>query len=190
MPPLLDPAPPWAPDRSDHIVLWHGCTAASARNIDRNGIDLKLGKCDVDFGQGFYTTTVKGQARQWAWIRYYDLSPAQQLGDQPAVVRFKVERGALGRLASLSFVLGDYGNLDFWSLVQHCRQSLPHGPPNDHRRPVHDWYDVVFGPVAAFWKQRVAMQGADQVSFHTQAGVELLDDLRGRSDRFRWDPVV
>jgi hypothetical protein len=102
-------------------------------------------------------------------------------------------------LLSLHFVLGDYGNEDYWSLVQHCRQSVPPDPTtgkggvvNDHRRPPGGWYDLVTGPVAAFWQQRVAMNDADQVSFHTKSGVTLLNRLikSGDRDEYRWDPVA
>jgi hypothetical protein len=84
-------------------------------------------------------------------------------------------------------VSGDYDNEDFWSLVQHCRQSKPKAP-NDHKRPPTGWYDLVMGPVAAFWDQRVAMVEADQVSFHTKAGIDILDDLiwSGKRRNYEW----
>ena len=36
---------------------------------------------------------------------------------------------------------------------------------------------MVSGPVAAFWQQRSAMLEADQYSFHTLRGVDVLNDL-------------
>ena len=36
---------------------------------------------------------------------------------------------------------------------------------------------MVSGPVAAFWQQRSAMLEADQYSFHTQRGVDVLNNV-------------
>jgi hypothetical protein len=163
------------------------------------GIELKYSKFDLDFGRGFYTTTVERQARQWAWIRFYDPKYTRTTANQPVVLRFRVSRKELGRLMSLHFVLGDYGNEDFWSLAQHCRQSVQGPPPviNDHKGPNAGWYDLVTGPVAAFWQQRVAMDDADQVSFHTKNATDILNRLiqsgkrkMGNRDDYRWEPVV
>jgi hypothetical protein len=214
MPPILNPAPPWQPDRSDYIVLWHGCTALDKNKIEK-GIDLAYCRVDTDFGRGFYTTTLERQARQWAWMRFYDWQDKNPgaTGNQPVVLRFKVRRygvtprlsgldDGLDKLLSLHFVLGDYGNEDFWSLVQHCRQSIPEDKKKGQTEEVHDhkrlpdgWYDLVTGPVAAFWEQRVAMDDADQLSFHTLEAVEILKVLiesgkKGNKDDYRWEPVV
>ncbi len=95
-------------------------------------------------------------------------------------------------LESLQFVLGDYDDERFWSLVQYCRQSTP-GAPRTHLHPTRPdgWYDIVIGSVADFWRQRSTMRQADQVSFHTAGAVRLLND-RIRSvnpDDFGWEPV-
>ena len=42
---------------------------------------------------------------------------------------------------------------------------------------------MVSGPVAAFWQQRSAMLDADQYSFHTQRGVDVLNDLVAKGSR-------
>lgn len=87
----------------------------------------------------------------------------------------------LDKLLSLHFVRDDYDNDDFWSLVQHCRGSVPADPSRgiaevvrDHRRPPTGWYQLVSGPVSAFWTQRAAMAGADPFSFH-EGGIDLLN---------------
>jgi len=83
----------------------------------------------------------------------------------------------LDELKSLSFVVGDYYNEDFWSLVQHCRQCTAQAKCN-HKPPKSGLYDLISGPVAAFWDQRVAMDDADQFSFHTEdTGIEMLDAM-------------
>lgn len=49
---------------------------------------------------------------------------------------------------------------------------------NHHVGPARaGWYDRVSGPVAAFWEQRVAMLGADQISFHTADAASVLNAL-------------
>ena len=48
-------------------ILYHGTDDTSARNIQRNGVDLRAGRKDVDFGQGFYLTNNYGTARRHAW---------------------------------------------------------------------------------------------------------------------------
>lgn len=212
MPPLLNAAPPWQPPLSEYLVLWHGCTAFDKNNIERpGGIDLKYCAVNTDFGRGFYTTTLERQARHWAWDRFFDWQRKypSKTGNQPVVLRFRVPRygsSGLDRLLSLAFVRGAYGNEDYWSLVQHCRQSIPGDPAkgikevmHDHRRPPGGWYQFVCGPVAAFWEQRVAMDDSDQFSFHAD-GIDVLNELikRGRGkgvdgagdpDTYRWLPV-
>jgi hypothetical protein len=212
-PPIRRRAPAWRPDRSDYLILWHGCTAFDKDDIEVNGIDLAKCRVDTDFGRGFYLTTRERQARDLAWTRYYDwrADPANagQGGNQPALLRFRVRRytaagragpldDGLDQLRSLCFVLDDE---DFWSFVHHCRQSVPANPArgkaavvHDHKRPPGGWYDVVIGPVAARWQQRRPLPGADQVSFHTPEAIAILDalivsGLAGNREHYRWDPA-
>jgi hypothetical protein len=61
-----------------------------------------------------------------------------------------------------------------WARCQppfHCRSGgLGHARP-----PAAPYYDVAYGPVAAFWMQRIAMNGAaDQISFHSSACTPIL----------------
>jgi hypothetical protein len=113
---------------------------------------------------------------------------------QPVVLKFRVPLKKLAPLASLHFVLGDYDDERYWSFVQCCRQGLA-VPPRNHgyekSRKRQDWYDIVTGPVADFWRQRSVMRQADQVSFHTKKAVELLNDLIRPNDpeNFNWRPV-
>ena len=63
-----------------------------------------------------------------------------------------------------------------------CRQSPP-ATIRDHQGPVvyppdgTRWYDLACGPVAASWRQKFAMQNADQFSFHTPQAILLLNRL-------------
>lgn len=207
-------APPWQPDLSEFVILWHGCTTDDKDRIEQNAIDLSYCAVDTDFGRGFYTTTLERQARQWAWDRFFDWQAKnpRRTGNQPAILRFRVRRfgksargtkltceDGLDELDSLSFVIGDFDNADYWSLVQHCRQSTPADPAAGTAQIIHDhkhrrnggWYELVSGPVAAFWTQRVAMDDADELSFH-QVGVDLLNALidqgKGKGPQGMGDP--
>lgn len=188
---ILNPAPQWNPPRSRHVTLWHGCTTQDRDAIELNGIDLTVCRVDTDFGRGFYTTTIERQARHWAWVRCCDPKVANKAGIRPVILRFRVDRHKLAELPFIAFVLGQFGNKDYWSLVQHCRRDTP-AAINDHKGPTHDggyrWYDVAYGPVAAFWEQRVAMVDSDQLSFHTSRAAQLLDGLirSGKRKDYEW----
>lgn len=198
---ILHPAPKWNAPRNRYLTLFHGCTTVDRDQIKLHGIDPNQGRLNTDFGRGFYTTTLKRQAQHWAWTRFYDPKFAHTTAYQPVVLQFTVDRYELAKLDVLSFQLGDYGHKDFWSLVQHCRQSnaptdpLPHtlydhsGP---HAENGGNWYDIVCGPVSAFWKQRSAMHDADQVSFHTTAAAQLLNRLISSNDatKYEWHIVT
>ncbi len=181
--PIYRKAKPWVSPRSRCVVLYHGCTALDSASIQKSGIDPTRGRVDADFGRGFYTTSVRYQAEQWAWIRFYNPAVAYKTPNRPVVLKFVVDRYDLAYLSSIQFVLGGPRKENFWSLVQHCRQStLAPTTINDHRGPVlmadgTRWYDLASGPVAAFWRQRFAMQDADQFSFHTPAAAYVLQKV-------------
>src|SRR5262249_14793987 len=90
-------------------------------------------------------------------------------------------------LEALALSVSDRAYDPYWSLVFHCRSSPSGGPPNDHCRAGASsaWYDMVSGPVAAMWRQRVAMPDSDQYSFHTSSGVAVFNDLIKRGKRGR-----
>ncbi len=191
-PPLLFPAPKWQPPISRRITLWHGCVDSDRLNMEAKGIDLRRCNADTDFGRGFYVTTIRRQAEQWAWRRHFDLGCASP----PVVLRFRLQRRDLASLDTLPFVLADYSSEGYWSLVQHCRQSTPGAPPsvtasiNNHDGPHKGWYDLVTGPVAAMWRQRVAMAGSDQFSFHTRRAITLLNHCVGSGSATQYTHFV
>lgn len=163
MPPLAFPPRRWT---NQDIILYHGTVAPSATTIVATGVACRVGRTHTDFGPGFYTTTLRRQALMWA------LQTAALQGLPPAIVKLVIPREELAKLDALAFVRGDFNAGDFWSLVHHCRSGA-----TDHRRPAsatHRYYDVVYGPVAAFWGQRATIYGADQVSFHTKRADAVL----------------
>ena len=149
------------------IRLFHGTIERFASDIVAGGTQVRLGRARTDFGRGFYTTTDVRRARDWA----VELVRRRYRREQPRVVRFEIGRDALAMLDSPIFVNGHAGALDYWEFVRHCREGA-----GDHARgPNRCYYDVVAGPVAASWRQRLIFQGVDQFSFHTRAGEDLLN---------------
>lgn len=165
-----------------HITFWHGSIRSAALDINANGIDLTRGRNALDFGRGFYTTTIRRRAERWARIKYLNLRPAIRAVDRPALLRFEIPLVLLARLESLMFVRGDAANDAFWSFVHHCRQSTA-AVARTHLHPTRaapdDWYDVVCGPIAAVWPPngRAAIRNSDQFSFHSATGIAILDDI-------------
>jgi hypothetical protein len=149
------------------ISLFHGTSKRSADNMLQFGVKLSYAKPDRDFGLGFYTTTMLDQAASWAWATNQPVIPQ----NPPAVVEFVLSRDALAGLSSLWFVRGGKDADDLWSLIFHCRN----GQPGHSRAPSNVYYDLVIGPVAAFWQQKISMPDCDQISFHTADAVAILN---------------
>lgn len=162
--------PKW---QNTSLVLYHGTLRKHAQNIQQR-IDLSKCRPGTDFGRGFYTTTILRQAKGWAWKIYALLSDAErQLNEnEPVVIQFEVDREELAQLKNLGFVDPRYEAEDLWSLIFRCRQQLNNG--HERRYPNTAFYDVVYRPVADFWWLRSTVRDADQISFHTDAGVDLL----------------
>jgi len=165
----LNQPPAW---QNGPLTFFHGTVVRSLSSIAR-GVDPSYFRPRKDFGRGFYLTTSPRQAASWA-----DWLAEQSLGtDEPAVLAFTIDLDDLAGLHLLSLLSGNYEAEDFWSFVWHCREN-----DADHGRSVNGgWYDVVMGPVAAFWRQRALYSGGDQVSFHTPSAISLLS----RSAQYR-----
>lgn len=196
---VLNRAPLWKLT-CDTITLWHGCTDADRRGIEQNGIDLSLSRPDLDFGRGFYTTTLQRQAQHWA-VRRYESRFVSRSNNRPVILQFTVSRINIAKLVSLSFINGRYENEDYWSLVQYCRQSKAAkngrlAVIHDHHGPITEgknhWYDMICGPVVADWKQRATLHDMDQFSFHTKAAVKILNDViqSGDVEKYTWQMVT
>ncbi len=143
-----------------HTRLYHGCLSSHASAIRLTTVNPRLGNPDTDFGRGFYTTTDRNQAGQWAHKVYArNYFPAGNPTDPPVVLEFRVPLDALAGLEWLSFARGDPDHEPFWSFVRHCRSSrraTAASPPlvRTHLRPgttpAGGWYDVVSGPVVGW----------------------------------------
>jgi hypothetical protein len=151
------------------IILYHGTLQQHKVSL-ASGIKPSYGRSNTDFGIGFYTTTLLDQAKSWAWQAAQVEIARGNSKAQGCVLAYTLDRDRAAQLESLSFVRGDRDAEDFWSLVFHCRQGLAgHG-----RSGPNSFYDLVCGPVAAFWQQRVAMVDADQISIHSATAARLL----------------
>jgi len=166
---ILSPAPKWEPPRRDLVRLWHGCRRVDAESILSRGVDLTFSRDATDFGRGFYTTTVKRQSTFWAWER--SARRASATGFAPTVLWIDLDRRAMASLDMLAFGDAHVDAQDYWSFVQHCRTVRI---PQHHGGPSR-LYDIVIGPVAGFWRQRLVIPACDQVSFHTQSAVDCLN---------------
>jgi hypothetical protein len=151
------------------IVLYHGTSLPQAQDIVHGVVRLSAGKAATDFGRGFDTTTNLRQARVHSKMR------AKSREMLPAVAEITVPREELASLHGLAFVLGDPSAADFWSLIDFCRTGIP-----GHGRTGAAFYDVVFGPVTSNYRERRLHLGFDQISFHTDQAIELLNRPRRR----------
>jgi len=166
---------PWT---NQAMTVYHGTTLTYAQEIEAGNISVARGKLHRDFGRGFYTTTVYRRARRWANIK------AKETPDDPnpRVVEIILRREDLAALGYLAFVNGSRSASDLWSFIHYCRKGA-----TDHGRIAlsasgerMSYYDVVFGPIAADWERKIAMQDADQISFHTEKAEQVLNSASTR----------
>ncbi|WP_405110604.1 polymorphic toxin-type HINT domain-containing protein [Micromonospora sp. NBC_01405] len=141
----------------DLIDLYHGTSSGGADNIRKNGVDTQYANPDKDFGQGFYTTTGRAQAEDWAARRY---------GKNGSVLHFRASRSALNGLNGLDFP-GD-GGAAYNQFVRGQRTGSA---------PMHG-FDWVQGPMVAnvgpFKRGKSPVLIGQQLSFHTGAAAALL----------------
>lgn len=166
-PPSATPVP-W---NNQDIVLYHGTIQKHADSILK-GIDIQQSRVKTDFGQGFYVTTLKRQAEGWADKAHARIRSRfrQYAENKPVVVKYEIRRDELAQLETLWFIRGAFDADDYWSLVFHCRQ----GKPGHRRSNSPAIYDIVIGPVAGDWRQRLTITDVDQISFHTDRAIALL----------------
>jgi hypothetical protein len=176
-------SPPWKQNYHEFTYLFHGCLREQAVQILKDGLEPHKGRVDADFGQGFYTTSSRSQAEHWGYLKNKRIPFMDRTNiDKQAVVLWcRVDRSELAKLHTLVFLRGDAQAEEFWSFVLHCRSSPTHPAPIAHhheRVPAgNDWYDMVCGPLTAFFDQPGIVQNADQFSFHTQKAFDILNQL-------------
>lgn len=151
--------------RNQDLVVYHGTIEKYLPSIAQ-GVDVRRGRLNLDFGQGFYTTTFAKQAINWAWSK-----SQREPGSMPAILRFTIARDRLAYLDALWFIRGTRTARDFWSLIYSCRKR-----GGNHNRIINQgWYDLVAGPVVRPPLGSYSiMSGYDQISFHTQRAAQTL----------------
>jgi hypothetical protein len=144
-------------------------------------VDLAVCRDTTDFGKGFYLTSSLEQAQNWANVK------AERKRSKAIILTFELKRDWLASLEALCFVIGD---APFFKLVADCRRgTAPHQRPRSKRL-----YDVVYGPVSV-QSQRMIIQNADQISFHSDIAVSALpeplvfDIATDRDGKFPWNPT-
>lgn len=67
----------------DNVLLYHGST------IEIKKPDLYIGRSNLDFGQGFYLTSIKKQAEKWAKRRRNQQKRTESLDTQSIISTFR-----------------------------------------------------------------------------------------------------
>lgn len=161
--------------QNDALTVYHGTDLVSANAIlhqtPEGNHRISLSRCSpiTDFGLGFFTTTNLAQAKQWANQRIRNsLSKDESV---ESVIQFVVERSRISALTHMAFVrAGSSPNSDFWRLGINCRNGNDH-----HGLSGESFFDVVYGPVSLF-PQQLIIADADQISFHTQNALTVLEN--------------
>lgn len=109
------------------MILYHGT------NIDFDTIDLKKCKPNKDFGQGFYLTDIKEQAKKMA-IRRCDFT---QTG-VPIIQKYKFDENLL-TCKELKVKCFDQVSKEWAEFIFKNRNS---------RGKFHHDFDIVYGPIA------------------------------------------
>lgn len=168
----------------DSKFLYHGTVKWYADDIVNRGIDLLKNRENTDFGKGFYVTTKRSQAWDWAIKRNAAF---------PAVVKFKNQLDGLKILNLNSKKL-----LPDWKHVVYSNRVL--------RSIDSNWvdpcagYDCIIGPMAdgatydvsqqaienkwpeeEFFKRLKKIIDGSQIAIKTQAGIRALGN--GKLDR-------
>jgi hypothetical protein len=157
------------------LTVYHGTVGPYADDIRDNGIQLARCSLESDFGRGFYTTRILGQAIEFANERFRQMTKdhARHPSVYPdpqhaAVLEFSIVLDALGSLETLAFVQPTDDWLDF---IGYCR--IPGGSTH---KANGNYYDAVYGPV---WRSGAdAHPSWEQLSFHNDYPVRTLLTLQ------------
>jgi hypothetical protein len=153
------------------MILFHGS------NCEFEIISLEKSKNNRDFGKGFYTTTLKEQAKEWAEVLFL--------------------RTQKGSAFLYEFEFQDFKDLNVKTFSEYTLEWLNFVKENRVYGGTQHNYDVVKGPVAndrtmeaiaqylsgAYdaeytIKQLAYMKSNDQVSFHTEKALAKLKLLK------------
>lgn len=143
------------------FVLWHGTEMINAKSIISTGPSLINSRKSLDFGAGFYLTTRHYQACLWAEKKAHNKST-------PAVLGWSICYDDFEKWNKICFSDAGPSADDFWEFVRlNRRRKKP------HRSAPQDFFDVV-GPASKWYQSRTPVYDLDQVSFHTNRGLNFL----------------
>lgn len=109
-------------------IVYHGTT--TEHQLSLQNIRLDCGRKDLDFGQGFYTTSIRNQAIDWAKGKVWN-------GYKPMVLTYKVNFDIIESLEGIHF--DDAGDNWVNFIYQHRMESYDVNKIN---------YDYVYGHTA------------------------------------------
>ena len=149
------------------MILYHGS------NHDFNSVDLSKSKDRRDFGKGFYTTTLKEQARQWGYTMF------NRFGGEGIFI-YEFEFSPSVDLLSKHFPEISDEWFDF-ILENRTKSGLQHnfdfiqGPVANDKifLTITGFIDGIFSKEEAMRRLRYNKSN-DQVSFHTEKAISLL----------------
>jgi hypothetical protein len=157
-------------------MVYHGTTLSQAVQIVANGVDPARGRPAADFGQGFYVTTVLGQAQEWANQKTRTAGGVERA----AVLVFNIDRDLMGALGDhLAFLVP---NSAFYDFVLFNRLKNPR-----HGRASNVPYDVVYGPVSLY-PQNLTIASCDQICI--VAGSASMDSAIAALGKPHPDPLL
>lgn len=75
-------------------IVYHGTTTQHYESLQR--INVGIGRKELDFGQGFYTTSVKRQADEWARGKVFR-------GHRPLILTYEVDVDSIKSMEGIFF---------------------------------------------------------------------------------------
>jgi hypothetical protein len=109
-------------------IVFHGTTTEHQSSLENIKVDC--GRKDLDFGQGFYTTSIKNQAIDWAKGKVWN-------GHKPLVLTYKVDFDMIKSLNGIHFEFAEDDWVNF--IYKHRMETFNINNMN---------YDYVYGHIA------------------------------------------
>lgn len=109
------------------MTVYHGSDVAVAQPL------AKVGRHNLDFGEGFYVTKIQKQAEEWAVV----IAGRKGRTAQPIVSQYTFNREK-AEADGLRFLIFTEYNLEWLDYVVACRQG----------KPVWKHYDIIEGGIA------------------------------------------